>query len=84
MDGNNMTTVRGGVCAMAPERVHRMTSDRFIQIMHALNRIEQHELPSFDGHRWRMFRIDPCKFLKNAFAADIQAIWDALPDHLRQ
>jgi hypothetical protein len=76
--------VPGGVCAMAPERVHRMTRERFVEIMRAVTCVEEHQVPSISGFRWRMFRTAPLYFFLNGDDADTQAIWDALPDRLKQ
>jgi hypothetical protein len=52
--------------------------DSFVATLRILTFIEEHEVPSFSGPRWRAFRADPFGFLLNAGEADAQAIWEAV------
>lgn len=57
---------------------------QFIEIARVLTHIQEHEVPHFEGFKWRYFRADPFVFLMNADEEDARAIWAAVVLRLSQ
>lgn len=55
-----------------------MTSHEFLAYLRALTVIEPHDVPNFEGVRWRAFRVNPFSFLLNAGEIDEAEIWHAV------